>query len=180
MDIHIDAKAVGLKEDEVTRVAVEFNGQTLSLKSYERQTLYNKFKSCDDKSVDLKLCICDKSKTPIKDGKPRVLKTAEMKKFISSPMFGTEGKIKDLHGGCLFQIIRQHSSKISVVYEVANSCEGKTFKVSVSGSIEYVFVSRPLPFEITAEPNGIYFIFSAVRQILNHSHMDITISATKV
>ena len=144
LDLHVDSKTFGLKEDEIFTVAIELNGETPTLKSYVRQTLYNKFKECVDKNVDIKICACDKTK-PKNDQTLRVLKTDDMKKLISSPMFETEAKVKDLHGGCLFQIARHHSSRISIAYEVANSCQGQTFKVSVSGSLFYVLSSRPFP-----------------------------------
>jgi hypothetical protein len=180
LELHIDPNNIGLKENEIITAAVEFNSETLTLKVHDRQTLYNKFKSCVDNTVDLKICACDKRKTTNTSGIVRVLKTDEMKSLVSSPMFGSETKIKDLHGGCLFQITRQHSSRISVAYEVANSCIGKTFRITVKGSLYYVFLSRSIPFYLTVEPNSVYFMFSAVRQILNHSHMDITLTATKV
>lgn len=179
LDLHVDSKTFGLKEDEIYTVAIELKGETPTLKSFVRRTLYNKFKGCVDKNVDIKICACDKTK-PKSDQTVRVLKTEDMKSLVSSSMFGTDVQVKDIHGGCLFQISRQHSSKISIAYEVANSCEGQTFKVSVSGSLFYVLSSRPFPFEVTVEPNSIYFLFSAGRQILGHSHMDITISARKV
>jgi len=172
-NIHVNATNVGLKDDEIFAVAIELQGEKPILKSYDRQTLYNKFKSCVDASVEIKLCVCDKRK-------PLNKVTQVMKTFISTPMFDSEATIKDLHGGCLFQVTRQHRSSFSIAYEIANTCVGQKFTISVSGSVYYVFVSRTLPFQVVVEPNGVYFLFSATRQILNNSYMDIKLTATKV
>ncbi|XP_031555080.1 uncharacterized protein LOC116291986, partial [Actinia tenebrosa] len=175
-DLHIDSSSVGLKDDEVFRVAVELTGLKPSLKFFDRQTLYNKFKGCADDAVELKLCMCDRTKTS--SYKPGPLKTAEMKKLISSRMFGSKTVVKDLYEGCLFQIIR--TSKVSVAYEVANSCIGKTFSVKAEGESYYFLMSRELPMEFLVKPNTVHFMFSSTRQILNHSHLDIKIKVAKM
>ena len=176
-NLHVDATKVGLKDDEIFTIGIELKGGIPTLKSYDRQTLYNKFKTCADTTVELKLCVCDKRKN-IKS--VTVLPSAAMKDFVSTPIFDSEAKIKDLHGGCLFQISRQHKSSFSIAYEIANSCVGQIFRISVSGSLYYVFVSRSLPFDVVVEPNSIYFLFSATRQILNNSYMDISVKASKM
>lgn len=191
-DLHIDSSSVGLKEDEVFRVAVELTPDSIlpgskitnskltdskpSLKIFDRQTLYNKFKYCADDAVELKLCMCDKKKSS--NNVPPLLKTTEMKKLISSPMFGSKPEISDLYEGCLFQITR--TGKISVAYEVANSCVGKTFAVKVEGEAFFFLISRKLPMEFLVKPNTVHFLFSSTRQILNHSHLDVKIKVTKV
>jgi len=176
-NVHVNAANFGLKDDEIFTFAIQLNGERPTLKSYDRQTLYNKFKQCADKSVEIKLCACDKRK---RFTNFTVFGVDEMKAAISTPMFDSDSEIKELQDGCLFQVKRQHKSSFSVAYEVANACKGQKYTVSVSGSLYYVFVSRSLPFEVTVEPNEILFLFSATRQILNFSYMDIKINSRKV
>lgn len=176
-DVHVSGTNLGLQDDEIFTFVVELSGSVPTLKSYNRQTLYSKFKPCSDQSVEIKLCACDKRKSVTE---VKVLKPEEMKALMKTPVFDSNPEIKDLHGGCLFQITRKHKSSLSIAYEVANACKEQKFRISVSGSIEYILVSRSLPFNVVAEPNEILFLFSATRQIMNFSFMDIRLSASKI
>ena len=60
MDIHVFPPA-GFTDNEVYRVSVKQFAkpkQGVFFLSSIRQTMYNKFASCADKSVDTKLCAC--------------------------------------------------------------------------------------------------------------------------
>jgi hypothetical protein len=176
-DLHINVASVGLKKDEIFKVAVGINDGVPTLKTYARQTMYNKFKNCVDEAVDIELCVCDKTKKTKDFGKIRALTDQEMNSLISSPMFGSEAELKDLYNGCLFQITRKHLSGNSIVYEVANSCKNKKLVVSVTGYTSFVFLTRELPMEFSVEPNTVHFMFAATNQVFSHSIMNIEVTA---
>lgn len=174
LDLHINATSVGLQQDEIFKVAIALNNEVPTLKTFARQTMYNKFKLCVDDSVDIKLCICDRRRKREKSVlKP--LEKQQMKALISSKMFGSPAQVKAIYKGCLYQIVREHLSGNSVVYEFANSCE-ETFSVTVNGYIEFVTLTRRLPIEMRLEPNTIQFMFAATKQVFSHSYMHFQVS----
>ncbi|XP_048582314.1 uncharacterized protein LOC5511332 [Nematostella vectensis] len=164
-DLHVTAHAsVPLTEDEVFKVAVSHgDGVYPALKSYSRHSLYNKFKNCADKQVDLKLCICS--------NKPRTSNTSQyMNEVISSNVFGSKSEVKDISGGCVFLITRSHDG-LTLVYEVANLCPVKK-QIVFEGSDYYVDISMKLPRTIDAEPNTVHFVISGVRRIMALSYLE--------
>ncbi|XP_031553838.1 uncharacterized protein LOC116290865 [Actinia tenebrosa] len=169
-DLHVNGTSVGLNEDEIFKVAIALNNGVPTLKTFARQTMYNKFKYCVDQSVDIKMCVCDRRKKK-EDFVIKELKKQQMKALISSTMFGSTAKIKDIFNGCLYQIIREHLSGNSLVYEFANSCN-ETFSVTVKGSSEFVTLTQGLPMTIGMEPNTIKFVFAATKQVFSHSYMN--------
>jgi len=159
-------------------VAVRLQDGVPLLVFYDRQTLYNKFKTCVDNSVDIKLCICDKTWSASAKHSLLHLDKKRLKDSSIHNMFQSRANITILYRDCLFQIKRSHPSGLSVAYEVINACEDKTFKIEVKGSTYYVFLSKKLPMVFIVEPNTAQFLFSGARQILNHSHLDIKISVS--
>ncbi|EDO37450.1 predicted protein [Nematostella vectensis] len=162
-DLHVTAHtSVPLIEDEVFKVAISHGETWAVLQSYSRHTLYNKYKYCADRHVNLKLCICRKK---------RVRSPEYMKEVISSGMFGSETSVKDIYNGCVFLTSRSHDG-LTVVYELANLCT-QTKNVIIYGEPYYMQVSKQLPFSIRAEPNTVYFVISGVRRMLEFSYLDL-------
>ena len=175
-DLHF-APPAGYKKDEVIKAEVEHplkpaNGVTM--KSFDRQSQYSKFKSCADESVDIKLCACAQGET-----KSVIETTEDMKALIAQPMFGATTELKDLHSGCVFLLKRRHNT-IAVAYEVANICADKTFKVSVTGSNYNMLLSQSVPMSVTLRPRTIHFLLSAIRYVMNDSYFNFSPSVELV
>ena len=160
MNLHV-FPPTGYKEDEVFKVSLKQYAQARDkvwLTSYVRQSKYSKFKSCADKSVDIKLCACDKGETAgaTKSGE------AMANSSVSHEVFGSKTISKDLHSGCLLFLRRNHG-KVAVALEVTNICSNRTYKFELSGSsVERVY-SKTLPIKLELAPNTFYFLTSVNR-----------------
>ncbi|XP_031550213.1 uncharacterized protein LOC116287668 [Actinia tenebrosa] len=178
---NLHVKANGLEQEEVFEVEVATEERRAVLKSFERISTYNIFEDCVDKSVNIKLCACDRNKTKNGYTNPtHVLTIQEMKSLAKTAMFGREPQIKTLHGDCLFQITRNYNDAVTIVVEVANACKKKTFKVEVTGDIHNIFLSRSLPMSNVVPPNTYTFIYVSTKQSVTHFKLEISISASIV
>ena len=166
-DLHVDPPR-GSSEDEVFKIEVRHrmkpeNG--VAMGSYNRESLYSKFSTCADKSVDIKLCACAQESVDF-------TRTASaMKNFIQRPMFGAKTELEDLKTGCLFLMARRHLT-FAFAYEVANICADKTFKVTMKGHERNMLLSQDLPITLIVKPTTIHFLISGVRYVINDSYFD--------
>ena len=159
----------GQTHDEVFRIEVQHPMRPtrgVQLNTYIRQSLYSKFKFCVDKYVDIKLCVCEQRTKGIAESEK------EMKTLIGRPMFGATTELKDLNSGCLYLLTRRHKD-IAIVYEVANICLDKTFRVTIGGSSNTMLISSELPVIVVAKPRTIHFVLSAVRYVMNESFFNM-------
>ncbi|KAK3747963.1 hypothetical protein QZH41_019438 [Actinostola sp. cb2023] len=173
-DLHLNASYVGLKQDEIFKVALDIQEDKAVLKSFDRQTMYNKFKDCVDASVDIKLCVCDRrQRQGVSNG---VLTRTEMIALVKSPTFRSTPTVKNLYKDCLFEVTRRYFD-VATVVEVANACKGQSFKVKVTGWTDKVFISTLLPMEVIVKPNTIHFLYSSTKQSLSHSYLQVSLQA---
>ena len=159
MNLHV-VPPTGYKEDEVFKVSLKHYAQAKDkvwLTSYIRVSKYSKFKSCVDKSVDIKLCACAKQQT--------VKATNSGQKLANSvplQMFGSETIVKDLHSACLLLLRRNHGT-VSLALEVTNVCTNRTYKFELSGSSGETIYSNTLPINLELTPRTFYFLTSISR-----------------
>ena len=170
----------GLTEDEVFKVAVKHpikpreDGTGVEVLSVNRQSMYSKFTSCADSTVELKLCACANGQD-----KSVVQSRKSIEELVSRDMFGAKSELEDLHNGCLFLICRKHD-KMSLAYEAANVCSDRTFRLSVSAKTRKMLMTRSVPLSVVLKPRTIVFLISAIRYVLNDAHFDIQTSVEVV
>ena len=159
MNLHVVPPA-GYTEDEVFKVSLKQYAQAKDqvwLTSYVRQSKYSKFKSCADKSVDIKLCACAKDETA------GATKSGEaIADSVPHEMFGSKTIVEDLHSGCLL-FMRRNYGKVAVALEVTNVCSNRTYKFELSGSSGERVYSKTLPIKLELEPKTFYFLTSINR-----------------
>lgn len=166
MDIHV-VPPNGYNEDEVFSVALKHYARpedNVWLTGFTRQTKYSKFKSCTDKSVDVKLCACAKKQV-----------TGEDTIQVPREMFGSRTIVKDLDSGCLLFLRRDYGS-IALALEVTNICADHTYKLEVSGwAGEKVFSKKP-PINLELSPKTFYFLTS-VNKLVSKDTFPLTLEA---
>ena len=161
MDIHV-VPPHGYEEDEVYKVSMKQYAQPeqrVFFLSFIRQTTYNKFASCADKSVDIKLCACAKEKTA-SDTKNGVL----FENGVPRKMFGSETIVKDLDSNCLL-FLRRNYGTFSFALEVANVCTNRTYKFELTGSMEDRIFANTVPMSRELPPKTFYFLTSVYKYI---------------
>ena len=131
----------------------------------ERITIYRHFAKCVDSTVFLGLCVCDhrnfhQSLTRQKQHKwVKITSRQDILDIIAlSNSFGAETKTKDIHGGCLLLLYRNHDGR-STSFEISNTCKDRTYNVtiSVTNAGQY-FLSRRVPFAILLRQRTIHFL----------------------
>ena len=151
----------GYEEDEVYRVSIKQYArpkQRLFFLSFIRQTKYNKFTSCVDKSVDIRLCACAKEKST--DGKKGILSD----NGVALKMFGSETTVKDLDSDCLL-FLRRNYGTFSFALEVANICSDRTYNFTLTGSMDQRIFANTVPMNRELAPKTFYFLTSVYKYI---------------
>ena len=167
MDIHV-VPPKGYNEDEVFSVALKHYARpedNVWLTGFTRQTKYSKFKSCADKSVDVKLCACAKKQVTGAD-------TIQ----VPREMFGSRTIVKDLDLGCLLFLRRDYGS-IALALEVTNICADRTYKFEMSGSAGEKVFSKELPINLELSPKTFYFL-TTVNKLVSKDTFPLTLEAT--
>lgn len=152
----------GHKEDEIFKVSVKQQAKTKDkvwLTSFIRVSRYSKFKSCADKSVDIKLCACVTHQTA------EAMNSSEKLVNVAIPteMFGSKTIIKDLHSRCLL-ILRRNHGIFSFALEVTNVCLNRTYKTELASSSREIVTSNKLPINLEISPRTFYFLTSVKRE----------------
>ena len=152
----------GYEEDEVYKVSIKQYAQPkpgVFFLSFIRQTTYNKFVSCADKSVDIKLCACAKERTAnaTKNG---VL----FENGVPRKMFGSETIVKDLDSNCLL-FLRRNYGTFSFALEVANVCTDRTYKFTLTGSMDQRIFANTVPMNRELPPKTFFFLTSVYKYI---------------
>ena len=161
MDIHV-VPPHGYEEDEVYKVSMKQYAQPkqrVFFLSFIRQTRYSKFEPCVDKSVDIKLCGCakqtitdvTKNGTLLENGVPR-------------KMFGSETAWKDLDSNCLL-FLRRNYGTFSFALEVANVCTDRTYKFTLTGSMDQRIFANTVPMSRELTPRTFSFLTSVYKYI---------------
>ena len=152
----------GYEEDEVYKVSMNQYAQPeqgVFFLSFIRQTKYNKFVPCADKSVDIKLCACAKEKTA------DVTKNGVMfENGVPRKMFGSETIVKDLDSNCLL-FLRRNYGTFSFALEVANVCTGPTYNFTLTGSMDQRIFANTVPMNRELPPKTFYFLTSVYKYI---------------
>ena len=151
----------GYEEDEVYKVSIKQYAQPkqrIFFLSFIRQTRYNKFMSCADKSVDIRLCACAKEKTA--DGKKGIL----FDNGVAREMFGSETTVKDLDSDCLL-FLRRNYGTFSFALEVANVCTDRTYNFTLTGSMDQRIFANTVPMNRELPPKTFYFLTSVYKYI---------------
>ena len=160
----------GYEEDEVYKVSIKQYAQPkqgVFFLSFIRQTKYNKFESCVDKSVDIRLCACAKEKTTDLTRKGVLFENGVPRK-----MFGSETIVKYLDSNCLL-FLRRNYGTFSFALEVANVCTDRTYNFTITGSMDQrifantVSLNRELPPKTFGFLTSVYKYVSKVNAPLN-------------
>ena len=161
MDIHV-VPPNGYEEDEVYKVSIkQFDKpkQGVFFLSFIRQTRYNKFESCVDKSVDIRLCACAKERTA-----DMTRKGVQFDNGVPRKMFGSETIVKDLDSNCLF-FLRRNYGTFSFALEVANVCTDRTYKFTLTGSMDQRIFANTVPINRELPPKTFSFLTSIYKYI---------------
>ena len=152
----------GYEEDEVYKVSIKQYAQPkqrVFFLSFIRQTKYNKFESCADKSVDIRLCACAKEKTA------DVTKNGVLfENGVPRKMFGSETIVKNLDSNCLL-FLRRNYGTFSFALEVANVCGDRTYKFELTGLMEQRIFANTVPMNRELSPKTFYFLTSVYKYI---------------
>ena len=152
----------GYEEDEVYKVSIKQYAQPkqrVFFLSFIRQTKYNKFESCVDKSVDIRLCACAKEKTA------DVTKNGLLfENGVPRKMFGSETIVKNLDSNCLL-FLRRNYGTFSFALEVANVCTDRTYKFELTGLMEQRIFANTMPMNRELPPKTFYFLTSVYKYI---------------
>ena len=161
MDIHV-APPYGYEEDEIYKVSIKQYAkpeQGVFFLSFIRQTTYNKFVACVDKSVDIKLCACAKERTA------NITKNGVLfENGVPRKMFGSETIVKDLDSNCLL-FLRRNYGTFSFALEVANVCTDRTYKFKLTGSMDDRIFANTVPLSRELPPKTFYFLTSVYKYI---------------
>ena len=161
MDIHV-VPPHGYEEDEVYKVSIKQFAQPkqrVYFLSFIRQTRYSKFEPCVDKTVDIKLCGC--AKEDITD----VTKNGVLfENGVPHKMFGSETNVKDLDSNCLL-FLRRNYGTFSFALEVANVCTDRTYKFTLTGSMDQRIFANTVPMNRELPPKTFGFLTSVYKYI---------------
>ena len=152
----------GYTEDEVYKVSVKQFAkpkQGVFFLSSIRQTMYNKFASCADKSVDIKLCACAKE-----EAADATKKEVLFDNVVPRKMFGSDTIVRDLDSNCLL-FLRRNYGTFSFALEVANICSNRTYKFKLTGSMYQRIFSNTVPIKRKLLPKTIYFLTSVYKYL---------------
>ena len=161
MDIHVFPPA-GFTDDEVYRVSVKQFAKPkrgVFFLSSIRQTMYNKFASCADKSVNIKLCAC-----AIEQNTDDTKKDLLFDNGVPRKMFGSDTIVKDLDSNCLL-FLRRNFGTFSFGLEIANVCTSRTYKFELTGSMDQRIFFRTLPIRRELLPKSFHFLTSVYKYI---------------
>ena len=150
----------------------------LKLTVHERITIYRHFRKCADHAVNLALCVCDHKKLqeqPTKRKKRKWIKITTREDVLEviyrSNSFGSQTRVKDIHGGCLLLMYRNHGGS-STSFEISNTCDDRTYSVTISVTnfnTRKHFVSRKIPFSINVPQRTIHFLL-VIKRFVKFSH----------
>ena len=152
----------GYTEDEVFKVSVKQFAkpkQGVFFLSSIRQTMYNKFASCADKSVGIKLCACAKE-----EAADATKKEVLFDHVVPRKMFGSNTIVRDLDSNCLL-FLRRNYGTFSFALEVANICSNRTYKFKLTGSMYQRIFSNTVPIKRKLFPKTIYFLTSVYKYL---------------
>ena len=137
------------------------------LVKFDRHTLYNRYQHCVDDSVDIRLCAC-----AAKHDNDLPITSDGLRSLATRKMFGADTEVTELEesGGCLLLLNRKQN--LSISYELANLCDG-IYEFTIHGQSYNMLLTAKLPLVITVQPKTIYFLFSAIRYVVNDSFLDI-------
>lgn len=141
----------------------------MKLTDFTRFSEYGIYKTCADKGVELRLCICEQT-SDTKSDEPTVRSKSTPSTTVAplSPEWQHYGEIFDsatradnMHENCLFVLLRQHKS--GVVFEVANSCSFVLYTIELHLSLSNMQVSEQTPVRKEVGPGTIHFVIAVIQ-----------------
>lgn len=170
-DIVVPAGNAVSRDEDIFRVEVKsMKSSTESLNyklvHYERLSMFGKYKTCADKSVNLKLCVCNLVDTRARFPKtPKAIKAMLIKNTAN--YFRCKVLSKRIgNDKCMYLIKRIHHDGVAFAYEVANVCLDKSRDVLIaSRDSANARFSVEFPLLVTVPAGSITFAFAATRHI---------------
>ena len=158
MDIRVASGDIVSQREDIFHVEVEAKEISglwslyMKLLTYDRLTLFGKYKACADDGVELKLCVCSRNSSKTRSGfASEALKGWEY--------FGQRSVLKKIRNkSCLWLIIRRYST--ANAYEVANFCSHQTYQVEVDAEEPNMKFSRQFSLTVEVKPGRVIFVFS--------------------
>lgn len=145
----------------------------MELIEYTRFSEYGIYRTCADKGVDLRLCICKqgdpKHESVTKSYLPSV--TTETTSTTREPptpkwqhygnVFYCETRADNMHENCLFILLREHKS--GVILEAANSCSFVSYTIELQLLLSNMQVSERTPLRKELGPGAIHFLIAVIQ-----------------
>lgn len=135
----------------------------MKLIHFTRLSKYGIYRTCADKGVDLRLCICEQTL-----GAKSYSSTYTTTKEPPSPewqhygdIFYSRTRADNMHENCLFILSREYNS--GVILEVANSCSFVLYTTELHLSLSNMQVSERVPFTKEVAPGTIHFLLAVVQ-----------------
>ncbi|KAJ7376841.1 hypothetical protein OS493_031989 [Desmophyllum pertusum] len=122
----------------------------MELIQFTRLSEYGIYRTCADKGVDLRLCICKQSAPKLNSVTKSYLIYAATVEPPKIPQWQHYGKVfdsvtraDDMHENCFFILLREH--KCGVILEAANSCSFVSYTIELHLSLSNMQVSERIP-----------------------------------
>ena len=133
------------------------------IQSLRRVSIYRHFQRCADPQVPLDHCVCHNKTWKTRQTSWKWIDVKSNSDILNiirrTKSFNSKTIIKNLHSNCLLLLPRKHSR--TVVYEIANACSDRKYKVRITGRSKGTFISTcDLPISLTLRPLTIHFLFS--------------------
>lgn len=145
----------------------------MKLVQYTRFSEYGIYKSCADKGVDLRLCICEQQTTKLNSTSKTYSPSVSRETFATTKkpptpkwqhygnVFDSVTRADEMHENCLFILLREHKS--GVVMEAANSCSFVTYSIELHLSLSNMQVSEMTPLHKELGPGAIHFLIAVIQ-----------------
>lgn len=155
-----------------TKETIEEKSLQMELLTYDRLTLFGKYRACADDGVDLKLCVCSQN--------------ARKTWSQITPLppegwvhFGQRPVVKKLDNtNCLQLLTWSYAKKNFNSYEVANFCQNHSYRVKIeavdSSNMKF---SCELPLYLDVKSGSVLFALS-VKKHVSYWNAEVKISAT--
>ena len=171
MDIYVKAGDVVKQKEDIFHVEIKSKESPsersldMTLLSYDRLSMFGKYKDCADQGVDLKLCVCSRNRSRIVTSDINKPETVLREDYASR--FGKPPSVKLLvPGGCLHLIEHIYSDKgDSFAYEIGNFCGDRMFEAVLEVESSNMRLSRAAPFEVKILPGRTVFVLSAKKRV---------------
>ena len=146
----------------------------MELIQFTRLSEYGIYRTCADKGVDLRLCICKQSAPKLNSDTKSYLTSPVTREIYAAnveapvPRWQHYGKVfdsvtraDDMHENCFFILLREH--KCGVIFEAANSCSFVSYTIELHLSLSNMQVSERIPLHKELGPGTIHFLIAVIQ-----------------